>query len=76
VISAIKEFRMATERTTEHAELMFDIAFKFIDRHPNRNKEDGQYYLYMALGMKDLSKAVREVYDKLDSLEKKLSLGR
>ena len=35
----------------------------------------GQYYLYMALGMKELSQALREVYDKLERIEKKLSLG-
>jgi hypothetical protein len=67
---------MATERTTEQAAKMSDLAFRFMDRHPNRSKEDGQYYLYMALGMIELCQAVREVYDKLDSLEKKLSLGR
>ena len=66
---------MAGERTTQQAEKMFDVAFRFMDTHPNRSKPDGQYYLYMALGMKELSQALREVYDKLERIEKKLSLG-
>jgi hypothetical protein len=66
---------MAEQRTTERAESMFDYAFRFMDGSStkDRNSNQGQHALYMAMGMKELSKAIREVYDKLEQIDKKLS---
>ena len=61
-------------RTTEVAEKSFDIAYRSIETRPDRNSKEVQFAMYMALGLKDLAIAMREVYDKLEQIEKKLSI--
>ena len=61
-------------RTTEVAEKSFDVAYRSIESRPDRNSKEVQFAMYMALGLKDLAIAMREVYDKLDQIEKKLSI--
>ena len=67
---------MAGNRTTEQAENLFGYAFRFIDSSSHRNQPDGQYQLYMAMGMQSLAKAIRQLYDKLEELERKMPDGR
>ena len=61
-------------RTTESAEKSFDIAYRSIETRPDRNSKEVQFAMYIALGLKDLAVAMREVYDKLEQIEKKLSI--
>jgi hypothetical protein len=67
---------MGGDRTTEQAENSFEYAFRFADSSKQRNQPDGQYQLYMAMGMQSLAKAIRQVYDKLEELERKMAAGR
>jgi len=64
---------MAEKRTTEKAETEFTLAFRYMDAAKNRNSSEVQYALYMSMGMRDLSQAIREVYDKLEQIDRKLS---
>ena len=67
---------MSGDRTTERAENLFDYAFRFADSSKQRNQPDGQYQLYMAMGMQSLAQAIRQVYDKLEELERKMPANR
>jgi hypothetical protein len=64
---------MAGDRTTEHAEFSFNVAYNSIEKRKDRNSMEVQYAMYMALGLRSLSQAVREIYDKLEQIDRKLS---
>jgi hypothetical protein len=64
---------MAEQRTTVSAEHHFQFGYRFIDSSTGRNHPDAQWMLFTSLGLQDLAKAIRDVYDKLEQIERKIS---
>jgi hypothetical protein len=62
----------SSQRTTERAEQAFRFAKSNSLAMPDPNGYETQYKMMMAAGMMHLSKAIRELYDKLEVIEAKL----
>jgi len=66
-------------RKTEEAQELFRLAFEHMKRKQALNPggdPEINYNLHIAMGLEKLASAIRDVYDKLEAIDNKLSQRR
>jgi hypothetical protein len=63
-------------RPTEFAEALFNSAHTNIQRRSDQTSPEVQYARNMAVGLQTLAEAIRQIYDKLGQIERRISSGR